>query len=104
MDIGNFVNKFVNKETGKIDDAKGYHKSLFTAMNPDVVANHFYQQGKADALKESMTKAKNVDMSPRGTLSSESSPNGMKVRSIPGDSSSDFKIKIGQNRPQNRIT
>ena len=104
MDISNFVNKFLNKETGKIDDAKGYHKSLFTAMNPDVVANHFYQQGKADALKESMTKAKNVDMSPRGTLSGESSPNGMKVRSIPGDSSSDFKIKIGQNRPQNRIT
>ena len=104
MDIGNFVNKFLNKETSKIEDAKGYHKSLFTAMNPDVVANHFYQQGKADALKESMSKAKNVDMSPRGTLSSESSPNGMKVRAITGESSSDFKIKIGQNRPANRIT
>ena len=104
MDIGNFVNKFLNKETSKIEDAKGYHKSLFTAMNPDVVANHFYQQGKADALKESMSKAKNVDMSPRGTLSSESSPNSMKVRAITGESSSDFKIKIGQNRPANRIT
>ena len=104
MDIGNFVNKFLNKETNKMEDAKGYHKSLFTAMNPDVVANHFYQQGKADALKESMSKAKNVDMSPRGTLSSESSPNGMKVRAITGESSSDFKIKIGQNRPANRIT
>ena len=43
-------------------DAKGYHKSLFTAMNPDRVANHFYQQGKADAIKDSMAKAKNVDM------------------------------------------
>ena len=104
MDIGNFVNKFLNKETNKMEDAKGYHKSLFTAMNPDVVANHFYQQGKADALKESMSKAKNVDMSPRGTLSSESSPNSMKVRAITGESSSDFKIKIGQNRPANRIT
>lgn len=104
MDISNFVNKFLNKDTGKIGDAKGYHKSLFTAMNPDVVANHFYQQGKADALKESMSKAKNVDMSPRGTLSSESNPNSMKVRAISGESSSDFKIKIGQNGPANRIT
>lgn len=104
MDIGNFVNKFLNKETSKIEDAKGYHKSLFTAMNPDVVANHFYQQGKADALKESMSKAKNVDMSPRGTLSAETNPNSMKVRAISGESSSDFKIKIGQNRPANRIT
>lgn len=104
MDIGNFVNKFLNKETNKMEDAKGYHKSLFTAMNPDVVANHFYQQGKADALKESMSNAKNVDMSPRGTLSSESSPSNMKVRAITGESSSDFKIKIGQNRPANRIT
>ena len=103
MDIGNFVNKFVNKETNKMENAKGYHKSLFTAMNPDVVANHFYQQGKADALKESMSKAKNVDMSPRGTLSSESTPSGTKYKSISGDSSSDFKIKIGQNR-SNRIT
>ena len=104
MDIGNFVNKFLNKETNKMEDAKGYHKSLFTAMNPDVVANHFYQQGKADALKESMSNAKNVDMSPRGTLSSESSPSNMKVRAVTGESSSDFKIKIGQNRPANRIT
>ena len=104
LDINNFVNKFLDKQTNKMKDAKGYHKSLFTAMNPDVVANHFYQQGKADALKESMSKAKNVDMSPRGTLSSESAPSGMKVRAIPGESSSDFKIKIGQNRPQNRIT
>jgi len=104
MDISNFVNKFLNKDTGKIGDAKGYHKSLFTAMNPDVVANHFYQQGKADALKESMSKAKNVDMSPRGTLLSESNPNSMKVRAISGESSSDFKIKIGQNGPANRIT
>lgn len=103
MDIGNFVSKFLNKDTSKIEDAKGYHKSLFTAMNPDVVANHFYQQGKSDALKESMSKAKNVDMTPRGTLANENVPGGMKVRSISGDSSSDFKIKIGQNR-SNRIT
>ena len=48
-----------------MDDAKGYHKSLFTAMNPDVVASHFYEQGKADAMKESIIKSKNIDMTPR---------------------------------------
>jgi hypothetical protein len=43
-------------------------------------------------------------MSPRGTLAAETNPNSMKVRAISGESSSDFKIKIGQNRPANKIT
>ena len=46
--INNFVNKFVGEDS-TISDAKGYHKSLFTAMNADAIANHFYEQGKADA-------------------------------------------------------
>ena len=63
-DINNFVKRFLN-EDGTMSDAKGYHKSLYTAMNADAVAKHFYEQGRADALKESVAKAKNVDMSPR---------------------------------------
>ena len=39
-----------------MSDAKGYHKSLYTAMNADAVAQHFYEQGKADALKDSVAK------------------------------------------------
>jgi len=101
-DIGNFVNKFTNKKTFAIEDAKGYHKSLFTAMNPDLVANHFYQQGKADAIKDSMAKAKNVDMSPNQTHGNVIQSGGMKVRAISGDSSNDFKVKIG--RPANKIS
>ena len=50
-DINNFVKKFLNDQN-EMSDAKGYHKSLFTAMNPDAVAKHFYEQGKADAIKE----------------------------------------------------
>ena len=96
-DINNFVNKFTSKETHQITNAKGYHKSLFTAMNPDLVANHFYQQGKADAIKESMAKAKNVDMSPNATHSDTVEAGGMRVRAISGDTSSDFKVKIGRN-------
>ena len=45
-DINNFIKKFLN-EDGEMSDARGYHKSLFTAMNPDQVAQHFYEQGRA---------------------------------------------------------
>ena len=48
-----------------MNDATGYHKSLFTAMNADAVANHFYEQGKADGIKENISKSKNIDMNPR---------------------------------------
>jgi hypothetical protein len=90
-DINNFVKKFLN-ENNEMSDAKGYHKSLFTAMNPDAVAKHFYEQGKADALKESMAKAKNVDMNPRKAFG-EVETGGVKVRVL-GDTSNDFKFKI----------
>jgi hypothetical protein len=90
-DINNFVKKFLN-ENNEMSDAKGYHKSLFTAMNPDAVARHFYEQGKADALKQSVAKAKNVNMDPRqehGVVEA----GGIKVKVL-GDNSSDFKFKI----------
>ena len=90
-DINNFMSKFVD-ENKSLSDAKGYHKALYTAMNPDAIAQHFYEQGKADALKESITKSKNVDMTPRqGHTKYEGG--GIKARVI-GDSSSDFKFKI----------
>ncbi|MAT11732.1 MAG: hypothetical protein CMM02_12065 [Rhodopirellula sp.] len=93
-DIGNFISKFTNKNN-EMEDAQGYHKSLFTAMNPDLVANHFYEQGRADAIKDSVAKAKNVDMDPRKTHEKVQDVSGFKVRAVPsGDSSSDFKFKI----------
>ena len=66
-DINNFIKKFLN-EKGTMDDAAGYHKSLYTAMNADAIAKHFYEQGKADAIKDSVAKSKNVNMSPRQTI------------------------------------
>jgi len=91
-DINNFVKKFLDKD-GVIGDAKGYHKSLFTAMNADAIANHFYEQGKADATKTSIEKAKNINMNPRQTFSNESGK--VKYRVI-GDNSSNFKLKLKQ--------
>ena len=92
-DINNFVKKFLN-DKNEMSDAKGYHKSLFTAMNPDKVAQHFYEQGKADAMKESMAKTKNVNMDARGVHEKVSTSNGWTVRSVNGEDTSKLKIKI----------
>jgi len=94
-DINNFVKKFLN-EDGTMSDAKGYHKALYSAMNSDAVAQHFYEQGKADALKQSVAKSKNVDMTPRQNHK-EFEAGGMKVRVL-GDDSSDFKFKINRRK------
>ena len=91
-DINNFVKKFLNKNN-EMSDAKGYHKSLFTAMNPDAIANHFYEQGKADAMKDSVAKAKNVSMDPRQSFSNDNT-SGPKVRVLNDDTSPTFKFKI----------
>ena len=91
-DINNFVKKFLN-ENNEMSDAKGYHKSLYTAMNADAVANHFYEQGKADALKDSVAKSKNVSMDPRQSFSNENTSGGTKFRAL-SDDSSNFKFKI----------
>ena len=94
-DINNFVKKFLNKKN-EMEDAAGYHKSLFTAMNADAVAKHFYEQGKADALKESIAKSKNVDMQPRQAFG-EVEAGGIKVKVL-GNNSNDFKFKIKNNK------
>ena len=91
-DINNFVKKFLNKNN-EMEDAVGYHKSLYTAMNPDAIAKHFYEQGKADALKDSIAKSKNVNMDPRQQHSGVIEAGGMKVKVL-GDNSSDFKFRI----------
>jgi len=92
-DINNFIGKFLDKN-GEMSDAKGYHKSLFTAMNPDQIAQHFYEQGRTDALKDSVAKAKNVDMGPRGVHEKVKASNGVTYRVLnPGEGGSRLKIK-----------
>jgi len=90
-DINNFVKKFLN-ENNEMSDAQGYHKSLYTAMNADAIAKHFYEQGQADAMKDSVENAKNIDMSPRQSHGAVSA-GGITVRAL-GDNSADFKFKI----------
>ena len=91
-DINNFIGKFLD-ENRQMKDEAGYHKSLFTAMNSDAVAKHFYEQGKADALKQSITESKNIDMEPRQQLNENVNKGGMTARVL-GDTTADFKFKI----------
>ena len=90
-DLNSFTSKFVDENQALVD-AEGYHRSLFTAMNADAIAQHFYDQGKADALKESVKNSKNINMDPRQTQGSFET-GGVKVKVL-GDTSSDYKFKI----------
>ena len=96
-DINNFVKKFLN-EKNQMEDAAGYHKSMFTAMNSDAIANHFYEQGKADALKASMANSKNIDMSPRESHGAPINDSGIKMRVIGEDSRSNSTFKIRKKK------
>jgi hypothetical protein len=91
-DINNFIGRFLN-EDNTMADAEGYHKGLFTAMNPDQVANHFYEQGKADALKDSIAKSKNVSMDPRESHVENVNTSGFTARVLNSDGP-DFKFRI----------
>ena len=95
-DINNFISKYTSKDNTVIEDAKGYHKSLFTAMNADAIANHFYEQGKADAVKNRVARDKNINTDPRKTHG-EYETGGIKVRVL-GDSANDFKFKIKKKK------
>ena len=89
--ILNVLDKYISKDN-MLQDAKGYHKALFVADNADAVANHFYEQGKADAIKQLNAESKNVNMDPRKTGTVETG--GVKIRAISGDDSSKLKIKL----------
>ena len=91
-DISNFIKTFLN-DKGEIQDAKGYHKALFAARNADTIAQHFYEQGKADAVKDVMAKSKNISTEPRQTAAGEVFVNGIKVKAMSGVDSSKLKIK-----------
>jgi len=91
-DINNFLGKFLDKE-GNINDTKSYHKALYTAMNSDKIAQHFYEQGKADAIKEVVTNSKNPGAAQARQTSGEVFINGLKVKSISGFDSSKLRIQ-----------
>ena len=92
-DLTNLIGKFLDNK-GEVKDYKGYHKAIFAAQNADTIANHFYEQGKADAVKDVMAKSKNITNEPRATSTGDVYINGLKVRAISGVDSSKLKLRI----------
>jgi len=91
-DINNFVGKFLDKD-GNVTDSVNYHKALYTAMNSDKIAQHFYEQGKADAVKEVINNSRNPSQNQPRQTGGEVFINGLKVKSISGFDSSKLRIQ-----------
>ena len=95
LDIKNFLNNYSDK-SGKFKDIGSYHKAIYAAQNADKLANHFYEQGRADAIRESAKKAKNINMDPRQEASTVTTKSGDRIRVVSGDSSDKLRIKWKQ--------
>ena len=91
--ISNITKKFLN-DKGDVTDVQGYHKAMYAAENADTIAQHFYEQGKADAIKQMTAEAKNINMDPRKTADGYIEAGGVKVRAVSGDSNSKLKLKL----------
>jgi len=90
-DLNSIIGKFLNKD-GEITDYQAYHKAMYAARNPDLLAKHFYEQGKADSIKQVTAQSNNISREGR-EASGDVTFNGYKVRAISGDNSSKLKIK-----------
>jgi len=92
-DLSNFVSKYLDPETGKMTKPLEYHRALFAAENVDKIANHFYEQGRADALKNSAKQSKNIDMSPRQDAASQKNYSNSPVKVVASNNSDKLRIK-----------
>jgi hypothetical protein len=96
-DISNFIGKFLGKD-GMIEDTAGYHKALYAGANADKIANHFYEQGKADAIRDVVNKSNNTSSSARKAAPTGAAKFGAyTVKSVSGADSSKLKIKKFKN-------
>ena len=90
--INNLIGKFLDSN-GNVSDTAGYHKAMYAAENVDKIATHFYEQGKADAVKEVVNKSKNLSDTKARSSSGDVFVNGLKVKSISGADSTKLRIK-----------
>jgi len=95
--LNTLLGKFLDKE-GNVNDHKAYHKAMYAARNVDTIAEHFYEQGKADAIKDITAKSNNTSTDARKTPSGAISINGWTVKAISGVDSSKLKIKTNKNK------
>ena len=90
--LQDFVKKFLD-DKGNVKDTQGYHKAIFAARNSDKIAHHFYEQGKADAVKDVVNKSRNVSTEARTSPTGDVFVGGLKVRAISGSDTNKLKIK-----------
>jgi hypothetical protein len=95
IDLNNTLSKFIGDD-GLVKDVAGYHKAIFAANNADSIATHFYEQGKADAIRNLSKESKNINMDPRQASKGIVDAGGLKVRAISGDDGSKLRIKLKQ--------
>ena len=96
-DLNNFIGRFLG-EDGTIEDTVGYHKALYAGANADKIANHFYEQGKADAIRDVVNKSNNTSSSARKAAPTGAAKFGAyTVKSVSGADSSKLKIKKFKN-------
>ena len=93
--INTFIRKFLNAK-GEVVDHKGYHKAMYAADNADTIAQHFYDQGKADATKNIMAESKNIDQKPRANAQ-DVYVGGLKVRAVT-DGTNLTKLRIKKSK------
>jgi len=97
--INNILGKFLD-DKGNVKQLDEYHKAMYAAQNVDKIASHFYDQGKADAIKDVAVKSKNITgEAPRQTSNDSLFINGLKVKAVNGIDSS--KLKINKNKFKN---
>jgi hypothetical protein len=94
--INNWIGTHLD-DKGNVKDVAGYHKSLFAAQNADKIAGHFYEQGRADAIRESAKKAKNINMDPRKDNASMQKTNISGIRAISNDDNPN-KLRVKWNK------
>ena len=90
-DYNTFIKPYLDQETGMMKDAKGYHRAMSIAMNPEKFARFFYEQGKSEAIDDVAKKSKNIDMVRNKPQTF--SKNGLKIRPV-GDTTSGRGLKI----------
>ena len=91
-DISNFLGKYLDNN-GNMHNPQGYHKAIFAAENVDKIASHFYEQGRADAIKQSIKESKNINMSPRADASASGNVSNNPVKVVASESSNKLRIK-----------
>ena len=96
LDVNNFINKFLD-DSGMMSDAKGYHRALSIAMNPDKFANFFYEQGKSDTVTDSAKKSKNINFNSVRSTPETTSKGGTQIKALSSTSSRGLTIRSKKN-------